>query len=328
MVNLELPSDAHKGNYMSETSGGAPSAPASAASTAPVDAAAPAEAEVSEDALAEVDAAEEAAEAKVAPKSTKKKFTPKVNGRQREVELDLSNDEEVLKYLSKAMAADEKFEEAASLRKNVEQLVNELKNNPRGVLSHPDLGLDLKKFAEDILNEEIEEMSKSPEQKKLEELEKKLKEEMTQREKMEAAKREADMARLEEQAFKQFDDDITSALSSSSLPKSPYVVKRIADVMIEAVNKGYTDVSVKDIMPIVEQQITGEIQKMFETMPEEVMEGLIGKQNLTRLRKKRLANMKKPVETANAVKPTGQKAADTKPADTKPKKFSDIFGKF
>lgn len=307
---------------MSETTGGA-SAPA----TAPVTETAPVDTEVSEDALNEVDAAEEAAEP--VKKSNKRKFTPKVNGRQREVEIDMDNDEEILKYLSKAMGADEKFEESASLRKSVEQLVNELKSNPRGVLSHPELGLDLKKFAEEILNEEIEQMSKSPEQKKLEDLERRLAEEQSNREKLEEAKRKGEMERLEEQAFKQFDDDITSALSSSSLPKSPYVVKRIADVMIEAVNKGYTDVSVKDIMPIVEQQITGEIQKMFETMPEEVMEGLIGKNNLTRLRKKRLASMKKaPETTTRNIKETGNKGSAANPADAKPKKFSDIFGKF
>lgn len=298
---------------------------ASAESTAPITEAQAPEASEEDPALLEAEAAEELVEPKKEEKPKgKKKYSPKVNGRQLEVEIDPENDEEMLKYLSKALAADEKFQEAASLRKNVELLVEQLKSNPKAILSHPELGLDLKKFAEEILNEEIEEMKKSPEQKELERLKKELESKTKREQELEEQRRQSEMHRLEEQAFKQFDDEITSALSSSSLPKSPYVVKRIADTMIEAVNMGYADVSVKDIMPIVEQQISGEIQKMFETMPEEVMEGLIGKNNLSRLRKKRLAQMK--TDTAKQVKDTGKKVE--KQEDTKPVKFKDIFGNF
>lgn len=303
-------------------------APAGDVSNAPVDDVNPIDNEVIDDVIDE-DAELEAAKPKEEPKPRKKKYAPKVNGKQKEIEIDLDNDEEVVKYLSKALAADEKFQEAAHLRKNVEMLVNELKTNPRSVLSHPELGLDLKKFAQDILNEEIEEMQKTPEQKELEKLRKELEAKTKREQELEDAKRVAEMERLEEQAFKQFDDDVTEALSSTSLPKSPYVIKRIADIMIEAVNKGYTDVGVKDIMPIVENQIKGELQKMFEIMPEEVMEEMIGKNNLSRLRKKRLAQMKKaPTDTVKNIKETGVKKDSRKPEDEKPLRFNDLFGKF
>lgn len=296
-------------------------------SEAPVDNAAE-EAELSAEETAEVEAELKAKADKKPPVSSKRKYSPKVNGRQMDVEFDPNDDVEMLKYLQKAMAADEKFQEAAALRKNVEQLVAELKSNPRGVLSHPELGIDIKKFAEDILNEEIQELQKSPEQKQLEALQKQLGEEKTQREKLEESKRNAEMSRLEEQAFKQFDDDITSALEKHpTLPKSPYVIKRIADTLIEAIGLGYKDATVHDIMPIVEQQISGEIQKMFETMPEELMEQLIGKNNLGRLRKSRLSKMKK-VETAQQVKSTGKSSKDAEKKVDKPVRFQDMFGKF
>lgn len=304
-------------------------APAPAVSEAPVDnAAEEAELVAEEAAEQEADPKAKAAKGKEAPKSSKRKYSPKVNGRQMDIELDPNDDAEMLKYLQKAIAADEKFQEAAALRKNVEQLVAELKSNPRGVLSHPELGIDIKKFAEDILNEEIQELQKSPEQKQLEALQKQLEVEKKQREGLEEAKRNAEMARLEEQAFKQFDDEITGALEKyPNLPKSPYVVKRIADTLIEAINLGYKDASVIDVMPIVEQQISGEIQKMFETMPEELMEQLIGKNNLSRLRKTRLAKMKK-VETAQQVKSTGKTSKDADKKNEKPVRFQDMFGKF
>ena len=312
------------------------SAAAPAASTAPVSDSAPTEATDADLDAADVadEAAETAKSAKAAPKASaatksgKRTYSPKVNGRQVNVEFDPTDDAQMLNYLQKAMASDEKFQEAAALRKNVEALVHELKTNTRGVLSHPELGIDIKKFAEEILNEEIKNLQKTPEQRQMEELQKQLEGEKKQREQLEEARRTSEMARLEEQAFKQFDDEITGALEKyPNLPKSPYVVKRIADTMIEAVNKGFKDVSVNDIMPIVEGQISGEIQKMFETMPEEVMEKLIGKQNLGRLRKKRLNSMKKPVETAQGIKPTG-KTGDSKTTADKPIRFNDLFGKF
>ncbi len=310
---------------MSDTPVAAP-----AADTAPVSDAAPAEAEVSEELTAEevAELAAEEAKAKEVPKSSKKKYTPKVNGKQVEVELDSSNDEEINKYLSKALAADQKFEEAAALRKNVEALINEIKSNPRAILTHPDIGIDIKKFATDILNEEIEDMQKTPEQKELENLRKQLESKNKREQELEEAKRQADMERLQEQAFKQFDDEITEALSKSTLPKSPYVVKRIADLLIEATNLGFADARVQDILPIVEQQISGEIQKMFETMPEELMEQIIGKQNLSRMRKSRLAKMKTAPDGAKQVKETGKTGSEEGDKPAKKIKHEDLFGLF
>lgn len=276
----------------------------------------------------ELEASAEEVEAKEeSKKPSKKKYTPKVNGRQLEVEIDPENDEEMLKYIQKALAADQKFQEAASLRKNVEYLVNELKTNPRAILSHPEFGIDLKQFAQDILNEEIEEMKKTPEQKELERLKKELEAKTKREQELEEAKREAELERLREQSFKQFDDDLTEALSNSTLPKSPYVVKRMADTLIEAVNLGFVDATVHDVLPIVEKQISSEIQAMFASAPEEVLEQLIGKNNLSRLRKSRLNKMKKPVETANQIKETGKQSKSDDKAEEK-QRFNDLFSRF
>ena len=104
----------------------------------------------------------------------KKKFQVKTNGKAREVEVDLDNEEEIKRYIEKAYGADEKFQEAAMTRKQAEALIELLKTDPRKILSHPDLGIDVKALAHQIINEELEEMAKSPEQKRLEEMEKSL----------------------------------------------------------------------------------------------------------------------------------------------------------
>lgn len=263
-------------------------------------------------------------------KKALKKYELQVNGKKKSIELDFDNDEDVKKYLSKAMAADEKFEEAAMTRKQAEQLVMMLKQNPLAILRHPELGLDVKALATQILNQELDEMQKTPEQKKLEEMEKQLKDREEMLKKIEEEKRQSEMARLQAEAYQQIDDDITDALSTSDLPKSPYVVKRIADAMIEAVNLGYEDVRVGDIMPYVEQQILTEIQAMFEAKPAETMEKIIGKKNLDTYRKSKVSKAKaKPVETAQQVKDTGAKDKPKEDAkDEKKVRFKDMFGTF
>ena len=302
---------------MSDTAGAA-AAPSSAApeSTAPVTEAPSSEASEDIDALEaslEEGGEEQSKEEKKveeAKKELRKKYNLKVNNKVRELELDLENDAEVQKYLQKALAADEKFQEAANMKKGFAELINQLKTNPLAILAHPEIGVDLKRLAEQVLTQEIEDMQKTPEQKKLEDMEKKLKAYEEEKVRLEEEKRQAEMSKLEEQTYQELDEQISEALAGTELPKSPYVVKRIADAMITAMDMGYNDVQVKDIIPFVEQQITSEIQQLFESAPEttseKLMEKFVGKKNLDKYRKSRISKVKaKAPQTANSIKETG-----------------------
>lgn len=274
--------------------------------------------------------AAKAAETKKAEAAMRKKYDLKVNGKSKSVELDLNNDKAVQDYLQKAYAADEKFQEAANLRKDVQLLVKTLKENPLAILTHPDVGVDVKKLAEMVINQELEDMNKTPEQKRLEQLEKELATEREAKTKMEEQARQEAVARQESEQFQQIDDKISTALSGTDLPKTPYVVKRISDAMIAAIDMGYRDIQVEDIVPIVEKQLKEEMGQWFDTSSEDALEKLMGK-NLDRIRKKRLAAKKAPA-TAETVKATA-KAAEPKEAkkDGEKKKevrFEDVFGKF
>ena len=263
-----------------------------------------------------------------------KKYGITVNGKQKEIELDLSDDAAVKRYLEQAAGANQRFEEAASVRKQAEQLVKMLKENPKAILKHPDLALDYKKLAAEIMNEESEDMAKTPEQKKIEEMEAKLKKHEEERKQLEDEKRQAEAQRLELEAFQQLDEQIDEALSSTDLPKSPYVVKRISDIMLEASGivdeKGlplYPGLKIKDIMPYAEEMITKEIQEMINAKPA-ILEKLVGKKNLDNYRKEKIAKTKPKVETASQVKDSGNK--ESKPDDKKDEnlKFSKVFSGF
>lgn len=243
-------------------------------------------------------------EVKPEVKSNKKKLSLQVNGRKVEHEIDISNDKELENYVRKAMAADERFEEAANMRKQMQQLVEVIKTNPLAILQHPDIGVDVKQLAEQVINQQIEEMQKSPEQREREKMHQEMEQLRQQLQQEQDAKRQAEVSRLEEQAFIQLDNEIDQALASvSDMPKSPYTVKRLADAMITAVNLGYTNVSVNDVLPIVRAQLKSEFQDMFGKMPEDVLEGLLG-ENYNRIRKRKIAASKKPPQGVGSIQET------------------------
>lgn len=318
---------------MSEATQGTPAPQAEATAQAPVDekatTAAPAEEEVADD-LSDV-AKDEPTKEEI--KAAKKKLSVKVRDKMREVEFDPNNEDEVKRYISKAMAADDTFQEAAALKKALVDLIQEIKTNPRSVLSHEAIGLDLKELAQQILNEEIEDSKKTPEQKKIEELEKALKAKEERERKLEEERMNAERAKMDQEALEALDNQVSEALSKSELPKSPYIVMRIANAMEQAINLGFTDVTVEQIIPFVENQITSELNRLFEEAPEEtatkLMERLIGKKSLDRYRKVKVAKARKPTDMPQKIEKT--EASSGNKTDDKPVKkerFKDFFKPF
>lgn len=242
---------------------------------------------------------------------------------------EIPDEPEAVEYMRKKLQMDKlaqtRSKETADLKKDVQAFMNALTGDTKRVLR--ELGIDPKKFAEDVINEEIQEMQKSPEQKEKEKLQKELEDMKKKLKDEEEAKKAAEMERMQEKFAVELDQDITEALSTSSkLPKSPYVVKRIADAMLLAYKNGYTKATAKDIIPIVEKEILEEIQGMFGAAPEDVMETILGKSNLDKLRKSRLQKAKKAVETASQIKSTGNDVK-TEKKDTKKISYKDFFSK-
>ena len=145
-----------------------------------------------------------------------------------------------------------------------------------------------------------------------------------------AVKRKAqrEFARLQELEFERYDSLISNALDTSDLPKSPYVVKKIADYMLLGLNEGI-DVSPQDVLPLVRDEIQSDLREMFTVMPDEVIEKIVGKDVFNRVRKKNLAKAKAtPSPVRSSVKDTGAaaKPADASKGGAQKKSFRDFFG--
>jgi len=257
-----------------------------------------------EDVIDDEDATEE--EVQEAKAEQVKRLLLKINGKDQE--FDLGNDDhlEQLKQMAqKGEGADKKFQEAASLKKKMEAFAEILQNGDIGDLLKQ-VGRNPDAEIEAYMAKKIEELEKDPRELELERIQKELAEERKLREDREQEMLTAEQQRIQEEYSRQLEDEITDGLASTNLPKSPYVVNRIAQSLMSQINSGNIDVTVSDVLPSVRRQIQEEIQEMFGAMPEEVIESFLGDGVTTKLRKRRLSKMK-DTKSANSVKQTGKK---------------------
>lgn len=268
---------------------------------------------------------EEVAEAK---EELVKRISMKVNGK--EEDFDLSNDEHIerLKQMAqKGEGADQKFQEASKMRKQMEAFAQLMQKDPIAALKK--LGHDPDKIAELHMQKRIEEMQKSPDQIEREKLQKEVEDIKAERDRLANDKHEAEKKVAQETYSRQLDNEIAEALSTSEMPKTPYVVKRLAEYMMIGLKRD-SNFQVADAVPLVERQIKKELQEMLGDMPEDVIERILGKKVSDKLRKRRINKMKKVPQTASNVKQTGkaeirasQPKVEEKPAQSAKSFFSD-----
>lgn len=269
----------------------------------------------------------EAAAIKEEIKSLKKKYALTIDGKQEDFELDLGNDEEVKKYLQKARASDKKFQEAADVRKAAMEFVEQLRKNPRRVLSDPNIGIDVRKFAEEILQEEIREMEKSPEQREKDKLLKEVEDLRAKDKEREEKSKSDEFSKLQMEAERTLESDISSALDIGGMPKTARTVKAMAEMMMIALENGI-DLSAKDIAPLVKTTTLSEFKEVVASLTDDQLEDFLGKEVIGRLRKKNIAKSKTPPSLSNlksvAAASSPKQAADK--AKTNKQSYRSFFG--
>lgn len=231
-----------------------------------------------------------------------KKYELKVRGKTITREVDLGDDEYIKQQLQLAEVSKMSMQETAELKKLFQSEVSKWKQNPWSFLE--ELGFNPDELAEARLQSSLEQMKKSPEEVERERITKELEEARAESKKLKEDKERIEFEKLQETMAIQIEDEITKVLDAhKSLPKTPYVVKRIADSMLWAMNNGFPDATAEDVMPLVEKEIKDEMSNFVDNLPEELLETVIGKRNIDRLRKKRLSGAKVPSITSE-IKPT------------------------
>jgi len=226
-----------------------------------------------------------------------REFTIKVNGQEKQVKLDLNNEEDIIRRLQLAEVSQISMQERRELEKSYEEEVRNLLQNPAETLR--ELGLDPLKLGEEWIRKEVDERKKSPELRAKEQLERELSEARAELKRQENQAQSARMAQLEAEESQKIEAEIEAALdANTSLPRSQKTRSRIADALLWSIENAEelgidpNSISVADVIPSVEQEIRNELQEFMGQLPEEMMEEYIGKKNLDRMREKRLSSMK------------------------------------
>lgn len=244
---------------------------------------------------------------KVEKKEIKQKIrelTLKVDGKtyKESIPFDVEAGSEAEEYLKRqlqmAKMGNNRAQYAKSLESEVADFFQKLKDDPRSVLSDPNIGVDLKKFANSIIEEEIANSKKSPEQLEKEKLQKELKQIRDEREKEKKDSEQRELERLTQTAYQNYETNIIKTIDTAKdLPKSAYVVKKFADFMVTGLQMG-ADLSPEDVLPLVRAEISNDIKQMFSASPDEMLEAMLGKDRIAKMRKKSIEKAKINPQTA------------------------------
>jgi len=261
-----------------------------------------------------------------------KRVKLKVDQKEFEEELpfEIPDDPESLDYITRnlqlAKMGQSRAQQYSQLEKEVKAFIEELKKDPVKILSSPEFGVDVKKLAAKVIEDEIAASQKSPEQLEKEKIESELKALKEEREKEKKVNEERDFERATEKAYEEYDKMITDALGKSDLPTTPYTIKKIADYMLLGLQEGYSIVP-EDVIPLVKEEMHKDLKDMFNVMPDDVIEQLVGKDVLSRIRKRNVAKAKEaPPQPANKTVQDVGKASEKKVDDASKKSFREFFG--
>jgi len=198
---------------------------------------------------------------------------------------------------------------ARQQEKLVKEIAEMIQTNPWQLLQRA--GYDPRQLAEEYLTQAIEEDMLPENEKELrrvrqekEELERQYKEELTRRE-------QEQMQVAIQQAQQEISNSIIDALESSSLPKSPEVVKRIANYMLIAEQKGI-NVNPKQVIPLVEEDFRNLNAQILKSLDPTKRISYIGEDLLKQIRQDDLARLKTSQSQASQSTPKPRQSANKK----------------
>lgn len=256
-------------------------------------------------------------------KAVIKKYKLKVDNKEEDFEFDPSNEAELTKHLQLSRVAQKRMSEKANLEKGLVEFVKVLKSDPKKVLTHPDIGVDLKEFAKAIIAEQLAEEAKSPEQKEKEALLAQVQQMRDEKKRFETETKDKEFKMLQDTEEGRITGEIKSAISTVGLPYSERAIKHMADYMSIALKEGVS-LTAQDVAPLVKQKMIQEYKEMLMSSPDELLEEFIDKDINARLQKRRMAKAKTPVPSASNVKATGDKPKEKQ--EVKSQTIRDFFG--
>lgn len=225
--------------------------------------------------------------------TTARLFKVKVDGQEMEVD-----ESELIKGYTHGKAAAKRMEEAALSRKEAEQVLRMFRENPKEAFKL--LGRDARQFAEQVINDELQEAMLSPQERELRDYKRKVEEYESQsrraKEQYEREQMEADIARQAET----IQGEIISTLESAGLPKTERTVSRIVYYMQAALQAGY-NVGPKDVIQQVREDYKHDLNSLLGGLPEDALEAFLGADTVRKIAKSTVKAAKAPASVPKTV---------------------------
>jgi len=247
-----------------------------------------------------------------------RKFKVKVDGEELEIdEATLLSD-----YQTKR-AADKRFQEAAKMRKQAEEVIRLLKTDPRAALKHPAIQADERALAEAILAEQLEEELLDPKDKQIKQLQRELKNKAETEAKAKAEQEAQQLSAAEAQYVESYQRDISAALTTAGIPITNATVRSMTGYLQNALEAGY-DMQPAQVVDLVKQDYQKQLKELFSASDATTIAALLGEDGLKKVRGIDLARLKSPQQVTptpplESQGPTRQKAVERK------QKVSDFF---
>ena len=211
-------------------------------------------------------------------------------------EVDEGNKEAVdylRRNLQLSKAASKRMQEANLTKKQAENFVKALQENPLAVLQDPRI-MGEEKFraiAEQYLSKKLQEQMMTPEQIKQAQNEERLRhyeqQEKTQKEQAELAQQR----QLEDHYAQEYTKTIITALQTSNLPKNPYTMKRMAELMQKNLQHGL-DLEPQHLAQLVKEDYQRELVSLIGASDPDQIIAMFGDEMTNKIRKADLAKLK------------------------------------
>ena len=241
-------------------------------------------------------------------------FKVMVDGSEMEVD-----EAELLRGYAHNKAASKRMEEASMSRKEAAQVMRLFQENPKEALKH--MGTDVRKFAEQIINEELEEAMMDPRDRELRTYKQQVEEyERASREAKEAYDKEQMESDLNKQAAS-IQSDIIATLESSGLPKTERTIGRMVYYMQSALQAGY-NVTPNDVIAQVKQDYVYDFKSMMGGLSEDQIEMMLGSDIVRKIAKSTVKGEKKSSTVARSINENRPERKEAKKV-LSPKDFFD-----
>lgn len=234
-------------------------------------------------------------------KSMIRKYNLKIDGQEIEQEVDLGNDEEMIKTLQLAKKSHKTMQEKAELERATARFLQEMRNNPFEALKQLDPNFDEMGYVSKFVDNLIKQNEMTPEEKENARIKSEYEQMLAERDRLKQENEERQRAEQTQQLVNKIKSEITRELDSDEdLVVNDNNIALIAQEMARASSNG-VDLNPKQALEIAKKRIQNEYNQYSKSFKSTAsMKKYMGDELLEKLREDRAKIAQQQQQVKNA----------------------------